>query len=59
MVNWAPTSHIEGKIPVIPGRMSFALYFIGKVGFVFCKLPLEDFYSYLKDQYAPKAFLLV
>ena len=52
LVNWVPTSYVGSKIPGIPGRISFHLHFIWKVGLVFWKLSLEDFYRYLRQQYA-------
>ena len=52
LVNWAPTLHAGGKILRIPGRVSLQLHFKGKVGLVFWKLPVEDFYRYLRQQHA-------
>ena len=51
-LNQAPTSHVEGKIPRFPGTVSLQLNFIGIVGLAFWKLFLEDFYRYLRQQYA-------
>ena len=47
------------KIPRTPGIVSLKLHFIGKVGLVFCKLPLGIFSDISGNNMPPKAFSLV